>query len=531
MITNFETDKVYLSKDLLCKAYIEPSRNLHNVFFNHDIANGLLVKTDSPLHIWARDYMPVQVSKKKMIRFSYNPDYLKDEPEYKPDTSAILEELGINQLNVIDSDIILDGGNVISCGDKVIMTDKIFKENPHYSRTGLIHKLSDLLEAELVLIPWDKYEEYGHADGMVRYMGEGMVLINNYCDFDKSLRSRLLDALSPHFKVKELQYGSYTKNSWAYLNFLHVGKHIFVPMLSEELDDIAFNQIAEAFPSCECHKVFQMEQVVKDGGALNCITWNVCEKIPILVESLYPTKKAYFRYEGKTFFANMVKNFYHDDEGIYAFNSYGDRTSIFLIHGDLCNACSTYSFMMMLILNQKIVKDDLVVRYKSKGNEFVEKVRSTFLKSLLGNGKIIEFLISIKNKLLKSQIDINVEVYTTIKGCKHNTISRYELATIIEHHLALNRPVQISCYVIGSQINHSLVIIGYNRVKSDVLLFYCLDPSSPLEKDQLSNCTVRFYYNEEHCDKMLYFNGLEDYADVGEALIVIPDKPLFEYPF
>jgi len=272
MITNFETNKVFIAKGLCSDAYCQAADSLFSAFDRHHVEWKQLPCTESDLHIWARDYMPVQVSETKFVKFNYTPDYLRNVPEYKPDTSAILSELG---LTVIDSDLVIDGGNVVSCGDKVIMTDKIFSENPQYSHNRLIEELTELLEAEPVLIPWDIYEEYGHADGMVRYMGSGNVLLNNYCDFDKALRKKLLAALSPHFNITELHYGHYTDNSWAYLNFLHLGQHIFVPMIDDKLGETAFRQIAEAFPTCECHSVQDCKSVVNEGGALNCCTWNI----------------------------------------------------------------------------------------------------------------------------------------------------------------------------------------------------------------------------------------------------------------
>lgn len=278
MNTNFNTNKIYLAKGMTVHGYLDTTGHLLNIIDAHKIAWGFLPGTPSPLHIWARDYMPVQVNKEKFVRFNYSPDYLKDCPEYKPDTAAILSELG---LQVIDSDIIVDGGNVISCGDKVIMTDKIFRENPHYHHQTLIDKLSQLLEAEIVLIPEDNYDEYGHADGMVRYMGNDCVLINNYCDFDKSLRKKLLTVLSPHFDITELHYETYSDRSWAYINFLHVGQHIFIPMLEgDKLGEVAFRQIAEAYPQCECHQIWGCDNIVNEGGALNCCTWNILEDLP-----------------------------------------------------------------------------------------------------------------------------------------------------------------------------------------------------------------------------------------------------------
>lgn len=277
MITNFETNKVYLAKGMTLEKYVDATAHLLGALHNYEIHWGFLPIATSSLHIWSRDYMPVQVSEKKFVRFNYSPDYLEDYPEYKPNTSAILAELG---LHVIDSDVILDGGNVISCGDKVIMTDKIFRENPHYGHNTIIDTLSQLLEAEIVFIPEDYYDEYGHADGMVRYMGEGRVLLNNYYDFDKALRKRLLTALSPHFDITELHYGSHTDKSWAYINFLHVGLHIFIPMMKDKLGETAFRQIADALPQCKCYPVHRCETIVRDGGALNCSTWNILADLP-----------------------------------------------------------------------------------------------------------------------------------------------------------------------------------------------------------------------------------------------------------
>ena len=272
MITNFETNKVFFAKGLVSKPYLEATAHLLGYLHHYGLDWSLLPDTDSPFYIWARDYMPIQVSKDKFVRFNYSPDYLKKSPEYKPDTSTILSTLG---LQVINSDIIIDGGNIISCGDKVVMTDKIFRENPHYDRDMLIDTLSQLLEAEVVLIPEDHYDEYGHADGMVRFMGNDRVLLNNYCDFDKALRKRLLAALSPHFDIVELHYGAYTDRSWAYINFLHVGQHILIPMIGDKFGKMAFNQIADAFPQCKCHQIWDCDYIVREGGALNCSTWNI----------------------------------------------------------------------------------------------------------------------------------------------------------------------------------------------------------------------------------------------------------------
>lgn len=106
------------------------TRRIVERLHHNRMAWGFLPQSSSPLHIWARDYMPVQVNKDKFVLFRYEPDYLKGYPEYKPDTSSILSELGIQ---VMRSDIILDGGNIISCSTNDCHTNLVhsFSVPPH----------------------------------------------------------------------------------------------------------------------------------------------------------------------------------------------------------------------------------------------------------------------------------------------------------------------------------------------------------------------------------------------------------------
>jgi agmatine/peptidylarginine deiminase len=120
---------------------------------------------------------------------------------------------------------------------------------------------------------------YGHADGMVRYIRGNIVLLNNYVDFDKDLRQHLLENLSAHFIVEELEYELplSSKMSWAYLNFLQTEKCIFVPGLSCKEDQKAVEQIQQLYPQQKVILIEGCRDIVKEGGALNCISWNILE--------------------------------------------------------------------------------------------------------------------------------------------------------------------------------------------------------------------------------------------------------------
>ena len=147
-----------------------------------------------------------------------------------------------NELNLYmpaNMNIIFDGGNYVRCGDKVIMTDKIFSENPNKSVTKLIQHLETTLCAEIVFLPWDMADFCGHADGMVADLGDGRILLNGCwkkrkrdLPFHKRLR-KLLDA---HFEVEELPGWDGDNDSWCYLNFLKVPGGVLLPCLSENFD-------------------------------------------------------------------------------------------------------------------------------------------------------------------------------------------------------------------------------------------------------------------------------------------------------
>ncbi|MBO4428310.1 MAG: agmatine deiminase family protein [Bacteroidales bacterium] len=272
MINDSQTNKVYLAEGL--SHYEEAFGNLREALEERSIATAILPRTASEKHVWARDYMPLQLRKGAFLLYEYLPDYLKDSEEYIPDFRAIAKDLG---LDCATTDIVLDGGNVVKCGGKFILTDKIFAENPKWYRLALVAELERLLKAQAVIIPWDRYEMFGHADGMVRYISGSRVLLNDYCDFDPYLRERLLKCLRPHFEVEELEFDVPRRNrlSWAYLNFLQVGNCIFVPGLGAREDALAVRQLRHFFPRSEVVQIQGCAPLARDGGALNCVSWNI----------------------------------------------------------------------------------------------------------------------------------------------------------------------------------------------------------------------------------------------------------------
>ena len=85
----------------------------------------------------------------------------------------------------------IDGGNVVHSGCKVIMTAKVFEENPQWPPRDLIEYLTRAFGADIIIIPWDTNEIYGHTDGIVRFIDDDSVLMTNYAQFDPVMASRI----------------------------------------------------------------------------------------------------------------------------------------------------------------------------------------------------------------------------------------------------------------------------------------------------------------------------------------------------
>ena len=133
MISDSQTNYLYLA-DTLPINYPYFFSKFEETLKQNNIEYSFLQNTND---VWAVDFMPIQISKNKFVRFTYNPIYLQSYEALKliSDTDSICKELNIE---TIKSEILLDGGNVVKCSEKVIITERVFKENKNIKRNKLI---------------------------------------------------------------------------------------------------------------------------------------------------------------------------------------------------------------------------------------------------------------------------------------------------------------------------------------------------------------------------------------------------------
>ena len=278
MITDNLTTTVFFS-GLLPKKCPILNQHIAKVLEKNRIRYAYLTETKD---IWCRDFMPIQIEKDRFVFYKYTPDYLQDahyirlqtntEDVFRADANR-LEHLLQNAITI---DLVMDGGNVVKCGDTIVMTEKVFVENKDKTRAEVEKILKDAFCCDILFLPWDRKETFGHSDGIVHYAGDGKILLTNYDDSSIYYYRRFRRALEKHFEVIPLKYATKRPHarSWAYINFLQVGKLVLVPHLCLEEDEQALEQIDKVLPDCKVVGIPALE-AVRRGGGLNCISWNV----------------------------------------------------------------------------------------------------------------------------------------------------------------------------------------------------------------------------------------------------------------
>ena len=260
---------IYFSA-LLPVLYPTDAETLFAALAAHAVPYALLDGTND---IWLRDFMPVRTGSGKLVSFRYEPSYLKNDPDLRTDfRKNLAPQLG---LPVTYSNINLDGGNVVfsPSGARVLISDRVFSENPEYPSAALVRELSELLEAEVLIIPSLKSDMTGHADGMARFLDDRTVLCNrplSPCGFEqkvkRSVRDYGLDAVDFPF----VPTGRISAVG-CYLNYLETEQAVFLPVFGIEQDAEAAASAQQIF-SKEIVPV-NIREIAQQGGCLNCISW------------------------------------------------------------------------------------------------------------------------------------------------------------------------------------------------------------------------------------------------------------------
>lgn len=279
MIADFETNIVYFSELLRSKVVFSGiCKRICDILDSRSVKYDFLKATKD---IWARDYMPIQINDDRFIQFRYEPSYLKDSQELQSDPQTVCK---LNNITPTYSQINLDGGNVVKWTDKVLITDRIFSENPEYiSKNQLVRDIEILLEAEVIIIPQIKSDFTGHADGLVRFIDSETILVSDlnseYKYWSQKMHNVISDNNLKHINMSLFEYNYKQHPDSAigcYMNYLEIGDLILFPIfeVAGNKDQEAVDLITELYP----HKTIEpinINPIANEGGLMNCISWNI----------------------------------------------------------------------------------------------------------------------------------------------------------------------------------------------------------------------------------------------------------------
>ena len=267
---------VYMS-ELLKDKYPETCKKLVAILEKHHVKYAFLKGTKD---IWCRDYMPVRLESGKLIQFRYEPSYLMEDSKYEAIRSDVHEVCQQNNIKAQDSDINLDGGNVLICAGRAIISDRVFSENKEKDPESLKKELAQVLECEIIIIPTINGDLTGHADGMVRFVDRNTILGNDRAKEFKYWRDGINEVLMNHhlnyIDVPFFEPKRDPKHAdsaiGVYVNFLEVGDLIVAPIFNQEMDKEVVTILQKAFPGKEVETI-DYSDVALEGGLLNCTTW------------------------------------------------------------------------------------------------------------------------------------------------------------------------------------------------------------------------------------------------------------------
>lgn len=240
--------------------------------------------------IWCRDYMPVRDTDGSLVQFVYWPQYLRGQESANLITPPTCCRKALDLTPIQESVVILDGGGVEIQGGIGIVTERVFTDNYWYCKDALTGKLMETLKLkQMIVIPVEPGDETGHVDGVVRFVGEGRVVMNDYSQLtiegacraeaygrrvEKMLRQAGLRVEKlPYAPTDSLGPDGMPPAIGCYTNFLRVDNLVILPQFQLKEDAQALSTCQQIFEGSVTVETVDCSTLAWDGGVLNCVSW------------------------------------------------------------------------------------------------------------------------------------------------------------------------------------------------------------------------------------------------------------------
>ena len=232
--------------------------------------------------IWMRDFTTVNPQKPVQFRYTWASMNKQDSIAVQNSFASFADHYGIQRNK---ADLLIDGGNIVDNYAGRIITTTRFMEDNRLTYEQAKEELSALLGAAEVAILEPDEDVLGHSDGMVSWIDEDRLLVNDYSS-DPAFRTLIMDELQSAFPTATIievpvEYAVNPPGQWdgfesacgVNLNAAVTYKNIYVPVFNMAHDQSAVDLIKQN--TTKSVITVNAENVCPMGGSVRCLTWQL----------------------------------------------------------------------------------------------------------------------------------------------------------------------------------------------------------------------------------------------------------------
>ena len=250
-------------------------------YYEEALPGDVLITAD--IHdIWVRDFTTVNPISPVQFKYTWASMTKQESIETQNSFVSFAEQYDIKRNTM---NLLLDGGNIVDNYAGKIVTTTRFMEDNDLTYSGAKQDLMRLLNVTEVAILEPDEEVLAHADGMVAWVDEKTLLVNDYSK-DPVYKTRIMAELRSVFPTTDIievpvQYTTNPPEQWegfesacgVNLNLVLTFKNIYVPIFNMPHDQQSVNIIRENTPRNVIP--ISAEGVCPMGGSVRCLTWQL----------------------------------------------------------------------------------------------------------------------------------------------------------------------------------------------------------------------------------------------------------------
>ncbi len=246
------------------------------------VPDEVLLTTDVE-DIWMRDFTTVNPYAPTQFTYTWASMSHEDSKVVQGSFDVFADGLGIERSK---TKYLIDGGNVVDnyAGDIIVTTR--FMEDNNLTYTEAKEALKAEYGAERVAIIEPDEDALAHSDGMVMWLDEQTLLVNDYSSFGREFQDAILGELEesfPDVNIIEVpvEYGENAPGEWegfssacgVNLNAVLTETTVYVPTFGMAHDARALEIIRA---NTDKHVIeIEANGVCPMGGSVRCLTWQI----------------------------------------------------------------------------------------------------------------------------------------------------------------------------------------------------------------------------------------------------------------